>query len=343
MTHSSIIPRIAIVTACHNAAQYVGSTIDSVRAQTFPDRQHIVVDDGSTDGSGDVVAALARNDPALTYVTQLQRGCAAARNRGVLSVAPGVEYLLFLDADDCLEPQMLEIMVAYLDTHPEVGLAYSSFSVMDPQGRPLGIEPLQNGWSPRYVPAARGLWARRLRDDVPKTPFVSLFLIPQIIPSVCVFRRSVFQRTPGWDEDMGIIYEDISLYLHVALRAEVHFINHKLVRYRRHPGQSSADLSRFSRNLRQLYEKWNRMGGLTERQQRVVRHARQFREGRLPLFLSVTSGFEQLRRGALRDALLIYAGAVRRYLASFLPGLRREPARKQDWSNVPGASAEAHL
>ena len=103
-------PLVSIIIPCHNAERWLGETLESALAQTWPSREIILVDDGSTDGS----RALAKKYAArgVQVVTQPNQGAAAARNTG-LNLARG-DYLQYLDADDLLAPDKLERQVQLL-------------------------------------------------------------------------------------------------------------------------------------------------------------------------------------------------------------------------------------
>lgn len=100
-------PLISVVTPCHNAAPFVGETLESVLAQTHPRVEHVVVDDGSCDGSWEIVERYGARHPERIRAVRLgeNRGASHARNRGV-EVVQG-EYLMFLDADDLISPETL--------------------------------------------------------------------------------------------------------------------------------------------------------------------------------------------------------------------------------------------
>jgi GT2 family glycosyltransferase len=161
---------------------------------------------------------------------------------------------------------------------------------------------------------------RALPPDWAETPFVSIFALAGIVPSLVVMRRSVYAQTPGWDETFGQHYEDTDLFLHLALRARVRYVPEPLVRHRRHAGQSTADTGKFARQEQKLYAKWRRMEGLTAPQRAVVEAAWRFYEGRLTPYIGLRAGNRHLRRGEAGCAARFYLGALRRYAASFVPG-----------------------
>ena len=105
-------PLVSVVIAAYNVSQYIGETLASVFAQTFDDYEVVVVDDGSEDAE-ELALALAPYRDRLVYLTQENRGLAAARNAG-LRAARG-RYAAFLDADDLWEPEYLKEQVGFIE------------------------------------------------------------------------------------------------------------------------------------------------------------------------------------------------------------------------------------
>jgi glycosyltransferase involved in cell wall biosynthesis len=308
------MPRVSVIVPCFDSAPYVAETIASVMGQSFTDWQAVVVDDGSRDGSADVAAATARGDDRVRVVRQPNRGVSAARNAGFARTDRRSEYLLFLDADDCLEPSMLETMTSHLDGRPEVGMAYCRPTFIDEAGRPL--DTTTHAWTPRYAPSR--WWVVELSPDEPETPFVSIFSLAGIVPSVAVIRRSAYERTPGWDEAFGQHYEDTNLFLHLALIGAVHFVPSALVRHRRHPTQSTAATDKFVVQERKLYERWRRPVGLAASQSETVRAAWRFRQRRLVPAQALAAARRHARQREYLLSARFLAGAARRALGSFL-------------------------
>jgi len=112
--------KISIITPVYNCQSYIGEAIKSVLSQTYDDWELIIVDDGSTDNTPEVVSIY---QDEIIYLRQSNSGEGAARNAG-LSIAKG-DYLLFLDADDLLLPNNLETLSTFLDTHNQYGAVYS--------------------------------------------------------------------------------------------------------------------------------------------------------------------------------------------------------------------------
>lgn len=323
--HRAECHRVSVVVPCFNSARYIVETITSIRAQSFADWEAIVVDDGSKDGSADIAAAAARGDDRVRVVRQRNRGVSAARNAGFARCDRRSKYLLFLDADDCLESSMLETMTGYLDRRPEVGMAYCRPSFIDEAGRPL--DQSTQAWTPRYAPSR--WWLVELPPDEPKTPFVSIFCLAGIVPSLAIIRRSAYERTPGWNEGLGQHYEDTDLFLHLALTDAVHFFPSALVRHRRHPTQSTAAADKFTLQERKLYDRWRHPVGVTESQRETVQAAWRFRERRLVPAQALAAARRHAREREYLLSARFLAGAARIALASYLFDRRfssRQPA-----------------
>lgn len=130
-------PRVSVIVPMYESSATVGETIESVRAQAFEDWEIVVVDDGSTDGSGGVVERAAARDGRVRLVRQENRGLAGARNTGI--EASGGEYVYFLDADDWLAPGGLGALYGAACASPH-GAAFGGFAWHDAGGAALVSE-----------------------------------------------------------------------------------------------------------------------------------------------------------------------------------------------------------
>jgi len=123
-------PTVSVVIPAYNAERYIGETLESVLAQTYRDFEVVVVDDGSTDGTREIVRGYGE---PVRLVEQPNSGPAAARNRGVRE-ARG-EFIAFIDADDLWLPEKLALQVPLFDDE-EVGLVSCRVQLVDGSGRP---------------------------------------------------------------------------------------------------------------------------------------------------------------------------------------------------------------
>ena len=119
------MPTVSVIIPAYNRADLIGETLESVFAQTYRDYEIIVVDDGSTDNTKEVLASLAAAGK-LRYTYQENAGLPAARNTGI-RLAVG-KYVAFLDSDDLFAPDKLEKQVAVFEANLDAMLVHSGFS-----------------------------------------------------------------------------------------------------------------------------------------------------------------------------------------------------------------------
>ena len=298
----------AVVIPAYNAADHLAETVHSVWNQTRPPAEVVVVDDGSSDETARVAA-----DLGARTIIQENAGPAVARNRGRNELSPGIEYALFLDADDILEPEAIESLESHLEVHPEVGLAYCRLSLIDDDGRPKGN---RGGWPPRH---GRGRFARPwlIPDDVAETPMVSILDFVAIIPSVSMYRLSVLDSVGGWDSRYPGGGADTAVTVEVALRSAVHFVARDLVRYRSHDGQISANVDRVRRRQCELHARLRRRS-----EPALVEAWKVYDRQLLPhrALLGIRRAFDERRLG---DALRITVGTARSLMRSYTGRLGR--------------------
>jgi glycosyltransferase involved in cell wall biosynthesis len=135
-------PRVSVIIPTHNRRDLLRAAVDSALAQTYPDVEVIVVDDGSTD---DTTTAMAQYAGRVVYLRQTNQGVAAARNTGIWA-ATG-EYLTFLDDDDLIHPDKLALHIPFLEAERDFGLSYSAWQQISEDGtRILGeVRPNRQG------------------------------------------------------------------------------------------------------------------------------------------------------------------------------------------------------
>ena len=211
---------VSVVIPSYNVAAYLEEAIASVRAQTYPVAEIIVVDDASTDES----AEIARRLGAQTLVQDRNRGPSAARNRGVHAASH--EIVGFLDADDVWLPSHLEHCLAVLDQRPEIAVVSTSCELWD--GTPVG----------------------RALDgtvDVPRDPVVALLEANLIEQTGVAVRRSAILEAGGYDETSRWA-EDYDLWLKIAARHGIARLWVPGSRHRYHAGQLSRARLRMVEN-----------------------------------------------------------------------------------------------
>jgi len=131
MRRNDRTPKVSVIISTYNGAEYIGGAIQSVFDQTYSAWEIVVLDNGSTDNTAEVVGEFG--DP-VKYFYQNNAGETAARNAGFY--ASQGDVVSFLDSDDLMLPHNLETLVNLLNTRPDVSLAYGWYYWMDKNGRP---------------------------------------------------------------------------------------------------------------------------------------------------------------------------------------------------------------
>lgn len=117
----TVVPRVTVVTAAHDASPWISATIESVLSQSFTDFEYIIVDDGSTDDTAAIAVSYA---PRVTVIRQGNEGVASARNRGFERARS--EFVAIIDADDTWAADKLALQVQAMDRCPKAGLCYTN-------------------------------------------------------------------------------------------------------------------------------------------------------------------------------------------------------------------------
>jgi hypothetical protein len=170
---------VSVVIPAYDAAKYLGETIESCLAQTYPAVEIIVVDDGSTDETAQVVARY----PQVRYVHQPNRGVSSARNCGARHASG--EFIQLLDADDILLPAKIARCMNVFAASPEAGLVYSLYETRTADMRER--HTIQPNWA-----MPEGLILRELVSR----------LGPYFVPSCVLIRHSTFDSVGGFDEEL---------------------------------------------------------------------------------------------------------------------------------------------
>jgi hypothetical protein len=216
-------PLVSIITPVRDGARTIGDAIASVQAQSDPAWEHIVVDDGSTDGTAEIVRA--RADGRLRYVTQAPAGRSAARNHGI-DVAAG-DCFLFLDADDWLLPNALRDHLRFLAAHPEVGVSVGDGHFCRDDGTPIVRFSARSG----PLPSAGVLAGLLLDPGLIAAPLAAMVRAPLVRAHATRF-----------DPDL-MIGEDTLFWVEVARHAEFGFHDAVTCKYRWHPANTTLRTS----------------------------------------------------------------------------------------------------
>lgn len=257
------LTNIAVVTPTFERANYLPSTILGVQAQSRPDWQLLVVNDGSSYVAAEATLAASR-DSRIQILSQGHSGIAAARNLGIATIPPTVEYVAFLDDDDVWEPNALQELAAAIEDDPDAVGAYGLARVIDARG-----DQLPNHLLVRLQSERRGLRGGRLVDwpkDAPVTFEVMAYGNVITTPGAVLIRRSALDRAGLFREPAA----DWDMWLRLTLQGHLVFVPEVVINYRVHPGNESRDILR--RTRRKLIVHWRLLWsrGLTRAQRRTA-------------------------------------------------------------------------
>lgn len=235
-------PKVSVIIPAYQDAEHIGAAVDSALAQTYPDREVIVVDDGSTD---DTLRVLSAYGDAIRVISQPNRGPSAARNLGIQQ-AQG-EWVAFLDADDVWLPEKLALQMPLFQKGNGVGLVCSDTYFVDS----LGLRP-RTGFMDNSPCSGRVL----------KTIFTASF----IPTSTVVVRKACLDQVGGFDGSLRAC-EDLDLWLRIAAEWEIDFVPEPLAHYRISEGQLSSQRVNMLKGLvtvlDRAYQRWPELRALS--------------------------------------------------------------------------------
>ncbi len=217
-------PTFDVIIPAYNAAKFLPSALESVIAQTFDDWRIVLVDDGSTDNTAEVVAPYAeRLGPKLRYIRKANGGLPAARNTAIRSSS--AELLALLDADDVWMPSRLEESLKVFRGRPHVGLSYGFISRIDAEG--AIVDTFTNV-------------SKRPEGRIAKYIYMRTMNLP--CPTV-TFRRSAVEEVGYFDETMRAT-EDRDLWVRIAQKFDVALVPQLIAQYRISPQAMTTDPAR---------------------------------------------------------------------------------------------------
>jgi GT2 family glycosyltransferase len=237
------VPDVSVVVPSFNRAHCLGASLESLLRQRDVDLEVIVVDDGSTDGTAEMLAAAP--DARVRVLVRPHEGIASARNAGV--AAARAAFIAFHDSDDLALPGRLAVPVTHLRADPACDLVIQNGRLLPPEGRetPRGEPTGEPRGEPRAAPTGEPTgepagepWiapavARRLAAAPVGVAEVFRWNLGQL-QGMCFTRRSLEAVGP-FDTSLDIL-DDLDLVLRVAVRFRGVFLDVPAFAYRRHPG-----------------------------------------------------------------------------------------------------------
>jgi glycosyltransferase involved in cell wall biosynthesis len=229
------MPTVDIIIPAYNAAKYLSAAITSVLTQTYEDWRIILVNDGSTDATGDIAAQFQQQlGDKMLVITQPNAGLPASRNVAIR--ASSAEFIAILDADDVWLPCRLAESLNSFALRPQAGISYGLNTRIDEDGLVFSTF----AGNPRHAEGriAPAIYMRRVELPCPTV----------------TFRRRCIDEVGLFDESMRAT-EDRDLWLRIALRYEVAFVPEVIAHYRASPNSMSTDIDRMLTSQLQFIRK----------------------------------------------------------------------------------------
>lgn len=236
LNREAVIPGlVSVIMPAYNAARFIRKSIDSILCQSYRNFEIIVVDDGSTDQTLEILGSYHGQ---LRVYSQVNGGPSHARNNA-LAHASG-EFVWFLDADDLLAPEALRATVAHLSADRDADVAIGKWAYVDESGRVTSDFFLGCKQGPTDPP----ILFRRM-------------LLQTLVPTgTSLFRRSALSVCGGWDENLWCA-EDRDLWLRLLeMGCRFDFLDVPVALYRQHESNSTLNLARVELHMGLFLEKW---------------------------------------------------------------------------------------
>jgi glycosyltransferase involved in cell wall biosynthesis len=213
-------PVISVLLSCYNGARWLDEALKSVLSQTFLDFELIIVDDGSTDNSPEIIKLFAEQDSRIIVITKNNSGLADSLNVGIQR-ARG-EWIARLDADDISEPSRLERQLAKATQNPDLVFIGSGLLIIDANGNPHKTY---------HYPDSHALLVRNLSTGRKFPPHSSAFYRTDVVRSIGGYRPRIKRA------------QDRDLWLRLSEVGQLAVVDEPLVRIRKHSDQISHEES----------------------------------------------------------------------------------------------------
>ncbi|ESA36800.1 glycosyl transferase family 2 [Leptolyngbya sp. Heron Island J] len=214
-------PLVSVIVPAYNAAVFLPSVIQSVLAQSYANWELLIINDGSTDNTQEIVNQYCETDDRIQLVSRENSGVSVSRNLGA-QLANG-ELVAFLDSDDLWHQEKLSSHINYMHNHPDVGVSFARVELISSDGETTN----------------------KLTNNITKSlkPEDFFYSNPTVTTSNFVIRKSVFQELNGFDESMQY-NEDIDLLFRISIQDKwkIEGIDQVLVQYRLHSSGLSSTL-----------------------------------------------------------------------------------------------------
>jgi glycosyltransferase involved in cell wall biosynthesis len=224
-------PETSIIIPTHGG-RHLRATVESVLAQTHPDWELVIVDDGSTDGTAELASGLAARDGRIRVVRQPNSGIAGARNRGLAEMSAGSRFVALIDHDDLWMPHTLATLRKALLEQSSAVAVHGRTNSIDEDGREMPYTSLESGlpWNRRVVVQGRvEMWPLDRPTEFPVLAFDDCI----VGTGSALIRRSALDGVGGFDWRAEPA-DDYDLWVRLSRRAPIAFVDTVVMSYREH-------------------------------------------------------------------------------------------------------------
>jgi len=200
-------PKVSVIMSVYNGEKYLKEAVESILNQTFGDFEFIIINDGSTDKSGEILEEYAKKDSRIRLFHQKNMGLTKSLNRAI-KLARG-EYIARMDADDISMPERLERQVKFLEQHQEVGVVGCNVTIINQTGN--------------FVKSVR----------LPNNINLSLRKRNCLVHGSIVFRKEVIEQSGAYNEKM-LYAQDYEMLLRISKVFKISSVNEFLYKLRMH-------------------------------------------------------------------------------------------------------------
>lgn len=232
---------VSIIIPAFNAEKYIEETIHSVVYQTYTNWELLIIDDGSTDATKEIVISFTKNNNKIKYYYHNNRGVSYTRNRGI-SLSKG-SYIAFLDADDIWEPYNLKIKISELEKNPNIDYVFSNMNLLIQKN---------NVWYKNSAPPGTD------KDMLNHLLLWDKEVIP-CLPSNVIIRKNIIDKYNLFFDERLSTAADRDYAILLSLHARGKFLESKSLNYRITPGSMSKNIDLMENDFLYLYRKIDEM------------------------------------------------------------------------------------
>jgi len=250
-------PLVSVIIPAYNHEKYITDSLQSVARQSYKNFELIVLNDGSTDNTGELIKMFIEENPFINirYINKNNEGVCKTLNKG-LEIAKG-KYVAFLASDDMWEPQKLEIQVDFMERNDNIGLVFT------------------DAWFLKFNERTHIKWSdyknnldRYFKNGIQNADMYLLLLTRPIIPALTVMvRKQILDEIGGFDEKL--VYEDLDMWLRITQNYPIGYIDIPLALYRLHDKNISNNALIMMKGMFHTLKKHSAMD--TFRNQRIKR------------------------------------------------------------------------